>query len=274
MFIFFGSPRFADIILKQLIENGHAPVAVVCNPDKPYGRKKIMTPPPVKLLAQKHHIPVLQFEKISMADAADLPHAQYAIIAAYAHIIPRSIIDAFPKGVIGVHPSLLPLYRGASPIQSALLDGISRTGVSLYRMDEKMDHGPILAQKEVTIDENDAYTSLEETLARTAGDMITEIMPLYLAGTMEAKEQDHARATFTKKFTTEDGRVDMEKDAPETIFRKIKALSPDPGVFTFIDSKRVKLLEAQKNSDGTYVVTKILPEGKKEQKANLHIPQG
>ncbi len=273
MFIFFGSPRFAEIILEKLIESGHTPAAVVCNPDKPYGRKKTMTPPPVKLLAQKHHIPVFQFEKISQTNAVDLPPAEFAIVAAYAHIIPQYVLDMFPKGVIGVHPSLLPLYRGASPIQSVLLDGISHTGVSLYRMDEKMDHGPILAQKEVSVDENDGYISLEEKLAHVAGIMLGELLPTYNKETTKEYQQNHTKATFTKKFTTEDGRVDVVKDDPETIFHKIKALSPDPGVFTFIDGKRIKLLEVQKNSDGTYVITKILPEGKNVQKTNLHIPQ-
>jgi methionyl-tRNA formyltransferase len=269
-FIFFGSPQFGKIVLADLIASGYIPQAVVCGPDKPFGRRQIITPPPVKELAITYHIPVIQpKEKPQVSDLQVFASSiTFALTAAYAHIIPNEVLSFFPKGMIGIHPSLLPLYRGPSPIQTALLHGDTNTGISLYQMDDQVDHGLIIAQREVSIAREDDYITLEEKLAHMGDAVSIETIPKWLDGTVVPHKQDHDKATYTQKFITEDGRVDLALDLPQTIARKIRAFGNDPGVFTYIDGKRVKLLEVQNTTEG-YVITKIIPEGKREQSARI-----
>lgn len=257
-YIFFGTPRFAEVVLEQLIEAGLPPSAVVCNPDRPVGRKQIVTSPPTKQLALAHNprITVLQPEKLDenfieelRALAPDL-----FVVAAYAKIIPQAVLAVPARGTVGVHPSLLPKYRGASPIQSAILDGERETGVTLYMMDEKMDHGPTIARATVALDSlRTDYVALEQTLAKRAAGLLVKALPAAARGCAVPAAQDEARATYTKKFTTDDGRVDdvdlarAERGDPklaEAIVRKINALTPAPGVWTVLAGKRVKLLKA------------------------------
>lgn len=269
-YIFWGSPKFAEIILKKLIESDFPPLAIVCNPDKPVGRKKIVTPPLTKILGEENQIEIFQPEKIDDIFFEKIKNikADFFIIAAYAKIIPQNIIDLPPMGVIGVHPSLLPQYRGASPIQSVLLNDEKETGVCLYKIDEKMDHGPIFICQKIEIRKEQNHIGLEEELAVLAGNMLVSTLPLFIKNKISTTEQNHQKATLTKKITTEDGFVDLNKDNPNIIFRKIKALNPDPGVYTFMNSKRVKLIEAI-DQENEIIINKIIPEGKKEQLANI-----
>ncbi|MFA7201949.1 MAG: methionyl-tRNA formyltransferase [Candidatus Paceibacterota bacterium] len=269
-FVFFGSYRFAYIVLSDLLSSGFIPSAIVCSSDKLIGRKQILTPPPVKELALQYRIPLLQpVKKPHPSDIESLGiDASFAIVAAYAQLIPIETLALFPRGVIGVHPSLLPLYRGASPIQTALLNRIPTTGISLYKMDAEMDHGPLLVQEDVPIHQQDTYLSLEGTLAHRGALLLTRTIPLWLDDALVLKEQDHTCATYTQKFVTEDGKVNLQDDIPDSIARKIRALSHDPGVFTFINNKRVKLLEVKDIPEG-YMITKIIPEGRKEQEARI-----
>ncbi|MGC9603519.1 MAG: methionyl-tRNA formyltransferase [Minisyncoccia bacterium] len=259
-YIFFGTPEFATIILEKLIGAGFAPAGVVCNPDRPVGRKKITTPPPTKLLAQKHGIPVLQPEKLN--EPLDTLGAAFAIVAAYAKIIPESVLKMFPKGIIGIHPSLLPRYRGATPIQSAMLAGEEETGVTLYLMDEKVDHGAILLSDKLRITDNDTYETLGRKLAELSAVLTLELLPKFLRGELKPMPQNESQATFTKKFNTDYARVDPEKDDPVTVERKIRALNPEPGVWTIENGKRVKLLKAEL-SGGKLILKTIQVEGKK-----------
>lgn len=267
-FIFFGSPHFAEIFLADILKAGYIPQMVVCNPDRPVGRKKILTPPPVKVLAEKNDIPVFQPEKL---DAKTITNCDYAVVAAYSKIIPETIITRFPNGVIGVHPSLLPAFRGATPIQNALLSGIMETGTSLFLIDKEIDHGPLLREEEIKIEENDNYASLEEKLAHGGAKIFVETIENYLAGRITLKEQNHEKATFTKKFSRDDAFInplDLEnaKNGKDTflITRKIKAFSTEPGAWTKQEEKEVKLLDCviQENK---LVLTKIQFEGKKPQ---------
>jgi len=270
-YIFFGTPDFAAIILEKLIKVGFIPEAVICNPDRPVGRKKIITPPPTKILAQKNNIKVLQPEVLDSSFKIQVSSFQpdFAIVAAYAQIIPKEILDIPRLGTIGVHPSLLPKYRGSSPIQTAILNGDEETGVSLYLMDEKMDHGTIIAQKVSSI-QGVSFCELYERLANLGVDLLIETLPKFLKNEITPLLQNESQATYTKKFITEDGRVDLGKDDPLLIERKIRALNSEPGVFTFMDGKRVKLLEAR-ISDGKVVITKIQTEGKKPQISSILI---
>jgi methionyl-tRNA formyltransferase len=267
-FAFFGSPAFARDILERLIGGGMAPHVVVCNPDRPFGRKKILTPPPAKEVAIRHSIPVIQEMEKGMVPVA-LQECSFAVVAAYGSIIRKETLDAFKDGVIGVHPSLLPKYRGSSPIQSVILSGEPTTGVSLYRMDEKMDHGPVIASHEIALDDPlITYEQLQARLAQCAADMLLDIIPSYSRDTV-AVEQDHDEATFTRKFTTEDGYVDLGHMAPAEISRIIRALNPDPGAFAYINNVRTKLLEVSADKDGSLHISKILPDGKKPQAARI-----
>jgi methionyl-tRNA formyltransferase len=275
-YVFFGTPRFAEIVLGELLGAKLPPTAVVCNPDRPFGRKKAITPPPVKVLAAKIGIPVLQPEQLDEAFGVQLKRLtpDFFAVAAYAKIIPQHILDVPRLGTLGVHPSLLPKYRGASPIQSALLAGERTTGVSIYLMDAKMDHGPVFAEEKMAIPEGENYSKLEERLAHLGGKLFAKTVPDFFAGTSHPQVQDETEATFTKKFKTEDGFVDEKELAAavrgETvaaaIYRKILALNPEPGVWTVQDGKRLKLLDA-KLEHGSLRLTLTQREGEKPKRS-------
>jgi len=278
-FVFFGSPKFARIILERLIEHKMIPSVLICNPDKPFGRKQIITPPPTKQLILEKNLPVKilqpsdKEELVEMAKNSDILKTQFGIVAAYAKILPQELISVFPLGIIGVHPSLLPLHRGPSPIQATILDGDRTTGTTIFMLDDKTDHGAILGQERMNVsDFSWNYEGLEDTLARASANLLVRTLPLFAEGKVTPRPQDEFKATYTRKFTTEEGFVDLRKDNPKMVARKIRALNPDPGVFTFIDQKRVKLLEVRKDSDGSVIITKIQPESKKPQPAALKLP--
>jgi len=270
-YILWGTPEFTAIILKKLIDAQIPPFAVVCNPDRPFGRKKILASPPVKKIAEKENIKIFQPENPKdIVSKLKTLGADLFIVASYSKILPKEVINIPFRGTIGVHPSLLPKYRGASPIQSVIIDGEKETGVSIYLLDEKMDHGPVLAQSKLPLAEpgyrqlaNSNYENLSNKLAELSGNMLTEILPKFLAGEITPQPQNHNEATFTKKFTSEDGFVDPDKDDPILVERKIRALNPEPGVWMRRnDGKRVKLLEADIR-DNVLHFTKIQVEGKK-----------
>lgn len=268
-FVFWGSFRVSRDILAGMIKNGQVPVAVVCTNDKPTGKKQVITPPAVKayLLEQKLPIEIIQTENPKeIAEKLKSLAADFFVVMGYPRILPTEIINLPPKGTLGVHPSLLPKYRGASPIQSALLSGETQTGVSLYAMNEKMDHGPLIATAAISIEPDETNESLEQRLAQVAADLLKKTLPDFVAGKTQLVNQDHAQATFTRKFTTKDAEIDIQKDQPEVIYRKIQAFTPEPGVYTFSfpghEGKRVKLLAAS-FADGRIQITKIQVEGKK-----------
>ena len=274
-YIFFGSPEFAAIILGKLLKAGMPPILVICNPDRPAGRKKIITPPPVKQLITDNQQPIeiLQPENIKDISAKiKAINADVFIVAAYAKILPKEIIELPRLGTIGVHPSLLPKYRGSTPIQSVILNGETETGTTLFLIDEKVDHGAILATDRLPIVENDSYETLLKKLAELSGNLIVKTLPEYITGKIIPKPQNESEATYTKKIKTEDAFVDLEilqkaqdgtspEDAKK-ITRKIRALNPEPGTWTIINGKRTKILEAEL-SEGKLKLKKIQTEGKK-----------
>lgn len=256
-YIFFGTPDFAAIILEKLVYAGMVPARVVANPDRPAGRKKIITPPPVKqlILDNAWNIPLIQPENLSKSDF-DRRGADVGVLAAYGKIIPQEIIDLFPKGIIAVHPSLLPRYRGATPIQTAILNGDAETGTTLFVMDEKIDHGKTISHAQCPISNEDTYETLVKKLADMSANLLIHALPRYMRGEIKPQAQDDAQATYTKKFTAQDGFVDLEKDAPEKIGRMVRALNPEPGVYTVKDAKRIKILDAEVR-EGNLVFKKI-----------------
>lgn len=276
-FVYFGSFHVSADILEGIVTAGMLPFTVICSPDRPSGRNKVITPPAVKklILEKSWPIQILQPEKPTdiLAELKTLA-ADFFVVMGYPHIIPNSILQIPKLGTIGVHPSLLPAYRGASPMQSALLAGETETGVTLYQMDSKMDHGPILAKGTVPITNSETNVSLEKKCAGEAAKLLIETLPKFVAGKIVPIEQDHGQATFTRKFTSEDGRVDMTQDAPETIYRKIIALNPEPSVWTMNfpgrEGMRVKLLAAERKND-VIRISLIQPDGKKPMPVNQFI---
>jgi len=275
-YVFFGTPRFAEIVLGELIDSGFAPAAIVCNPDRPLGRKKIVTPPPTKLLAIKSSpdIDIIQPEKLDETFIKRLRELEpdFFVVAAYAKIIPNAVLAIPRLGTLGTHPSLLPSYRGASPIQSVILAGETMTGSTIYRMDEKMDHGAIYTQKEIALNAlTTNYPALEKQLAELSSRLLIKTIPALLNGTVSPRVQDESRASFTKKFITENGFVEYSEldaaiagnsDKAELILRTINALNPEPGVWTINDGKRIKLLEARMDGSALKLTT-IQEEGQK-----------
>jgi len=276
-YVFFGTPDFAAIILEKLIKAGWLPTAVVCNPDKPVGRKRIITPPPTKVIALKNGIKAYQPEKLEIPACAgrenlklEIGEIDFAIVVAYAKIIPKEILGLPRLGTVAVHPSLLPKYRGSSPIQTAILDGEKETGVTLFLADEKVDHGKILAVSRLPLEVKDNYESLSKKLAESGGNLLIKILPEYLKNEITLLTQDESQATYTKKFVTQDGYVDLEKDKPEIIEKKVRALNPEPGVWTLRQAQgrpqRMKILEAELMPENKLRLKKIQFEGKKPQR--------
>lgn len=265
--IFIGTGSFAAPVLQSLKDID----LVVTAPDKPAGRKRILTPPPVKEVALSKNIPLIQPEKISKVEFDFQP--DLIIVADYGQIIPSRIINLPRLKTINVHPSLLPKYRGPDPIRAPILNGDRKTGITLMLIDEKVDHGPILAQKEVEISEKDNARTLTEKLAREAGIFLNEILPQYVKGEITPREQNHDQATFTRILTREDGKIDFQKETAEEIERKVRAFHPWPGAWTMINNKRIKILKAKiterkedltiKTKEGLLKLETIQPEGKK-----------
>ena len=263
-FVFFGTPEFAATVLDGLMAGGMAPIAVVTNPDRPFGRKKELTPPPVKrrFKIQDSRFKILQPEKLDDAFIVALKKldAEVGVLVAYGKIIQRAVFEVFPKGIVVVHPSLLPKYRGATPIQSAILGGEKITGTTLFIMDEKVDHGPMLTSASIPITDSDTYVTLAQKLAEASGRLLVDTLSEYLSGVCVPQAQREHGATYTKKFLNENGLINVKEDAPEKIWRMVRALNPEPGVWCMEGGRRKKILAAE-IVDGKLIVRKFQFEG-------------
>ncbi len=242
--IFFGTHDFAVTILQGLIDSPLFDIQlIITQPDKPVGRKKILTPPPVKILAQKYGIKVEQPESLKTFDFTDFKDfIDLGICAQYGLLIPEQVLNAPTYGTLNTHTSLLPKYRGASPIQSALINGEVETGVTIMKMDKGLDTGPILAQKMLEIAPDDTYTDLDNKLSNIGLLTLLETIPDYISGELKPKEQDNSQASTCKQFTRDDGQIKWEKTAKE-IYNQYRGLTPWPGVWTTLGNKRLKLLK-------------------------------
>jgi methionyl-tRNA formyltransferase len=271
-FIFFGSSQFSIYILDELEKAGFMPTAIVTTPDKPKGRKLVLTPTVVKEWATKRNIKVFDPAKLD-ADFIEILKKETGeksvdvyIVASYGKIIPAEIISMPPRQTLNVHPSLLPKYRGASPLQSAILNDDKHTGITIMRIDEKMDHGPIVVQKDITVSEWPPYGEFERMMGHEGGKLLAEVLPQWITGSIQEKEQDHSAATHCSKITKEDGLIDLSADT-YTNFRKIQAYSEWPQAFFFIDHAgkqiRIKITSASW-VNGSLSIEKVIPEGGKE----------
>jgi len=265
-YIFFGTPEFAAIVLEKLTAAGLEPEAVICNPDEPIGRKKILTPPPAKSLIMKHEtwnkIRILQPRNLNSSFKFQVSsfNPDLAIIAAYGKMIPKEILDIPKFGTINIHGSLLPKYRGASPIQYAILDGDKETGITIMKVDEKMDHGEIISNVKTQISKSDTFESLSQKLAICGAELLIKTIPDYIAGKIKPIGQNHSEATYTKIIKKEDGKIDWQKSA-EKIERMTRAFFPWPTAWTYVKLKaqslKLKILEAEISNENNYQIGEI-----------------
>lgn len=270
-FIFFGTPNFSVEVLKTLEEKNFTPSAVVTSPDKPKGRQLALSPSPVKEWAKMKGVQI--FEPSTLKDPSIVTELKIFkpdlfVVASYGKIIPEDILSIPKFGTLNIHPSLLPRWRGASPIQAAILND-EKTGVTIMLLDKEMDHGPVLAQKVIQptggwppyVDE------FEIELAREGAQLLAETMFPWLKGTIEVKEQSHEEATYCGRIDKSNGLINLNND-PRENFLKIRAFRKNPGAYTFIKNKggedmRVKILEADLE-EGNLRILKVIPEGRKE----------
>lgn len=268
---YFGTPTFSTYVLDKLEVAGIVPSLVVTAPDRPAGRGLELQQSPVKEWALERDIFVLQPEryKDNAEVLALLANSDFDlfVVAAYGKILPKEIVELPRHGALNVHPSLLPRFRGASPIETQILEDEKTVGVSIIVMDEEMDHGPILAQASITPEEWPLKTTLlEKILWSAGGELLAEVIPPYLAGELTPAPQDHVRATFTKKMVKEDGLIDLSADG-YTNYLKFCAYDEWPGTYLYVTrhgkSVRVKINDADFR-DGAFTPARVTPEGKKE----------
>lgn len=284
-FIFFGTPKEATIVLDTLLARGFSPSLIVTAPDRPSGRGLQITESPVAVWAKEHSIETLKPETLRTEESLALikekvADTHLAIVFAYGKIIPQNILSLFTKGVLNIHPSILPLHRGPAPVEGAILSGDTATGVSIMVLDSEMDHGPILAQEKITIGEDETTPELLETLVRLGAEKLADILPDYIDGNISAKEQNHSIATYTNKISKANGELsfddiknqntDSAQQTPIQLYRKYRAYSGWPGTFFFIHDRentgsktRVAIKKASYENN-TFIVERVVPEGKKE----------
>jgi methionyl-tRNA formyltransferase len=269
-FAFFGTSRFSVILLEELMARGISPSLIVTAPDRPVGRKQILTPPPVKVWAEKYAIPVLQPEKLKDRSFLEqLKPFTLFIVASYGKIIPKDILDLPSLGTLNVHPSLLPKYRGASPIQNQILNNEQHVGTTIMAMDEEMDHGPIVSQREITFTPDTfpaTYHAVEEKLAKESAQLLTDILPSWIDRSAIATLQEHAAATYTKIIEKADGEISFSDD-PFKNYLKYLAYSEWPKTFFFFEKENKKMravITSATFEEGVFVIKKVIPEGRKE----------
>jgi len=245
--IYMGTPDFAVNTLQTLIDSRHEVIAVFTQPDKPKGRSGQLQMPPVKELAVKYGIPVYQPVKIREQEYVELIQgmgADVAVVAAFGQILPKSILDAPKYGCINVHASLLPKYRGASPIQQSILDGEKETGVTIMKMDVGMDTGDIILQEAFPLDQTETGGELFDKLAVMGGPMVLRVLDSFEDGSATFTPQDESRATHVRMITKENGHINWS-DSAAVIERMVRGYNPWPAAYTYVGQKMFKIWEAR-----------------------------
>jgi len=256
--VFFGTPEFSIPVLEALVRAGLAPILIVTAPDAPKGRGLVLTPSPINIVAQNLKIPVITPESLRDLDAIEAitnSSPNLFVIAAYGKILPERILEIPKFGTLNVHPSLLPKYRGPSPVASAILAGDTTTGVTIMLTDMQMDHGPILAQTSHDINPEDTALSLTTTLFERGGELLAQTIPQIFEGSIVPKPQDESLVTITKKITKEDGHLDW--NAPAVVLaRRVRAYTPWPSAWTLkSDDSRLIILEAAAIDDAPNILS-------------------
>ncbi|MDW8405393.1 methionyl-tRNA formyltransferase [Chloroflexus sp.] len=244
--LFLGSPSFAVHALEALVAAGHEIVGVVTQPDRPAGRDRRLTPPPVKVAALAHGLPVLQPETLrdpQVVATLTALQPEVGVVAAYGEILRRAVLAIPPLGYLNIHPSLLPLYRGPTPVAGAILAGETVTGVTIMLLDPGMDSGPILAQAVVDLPPTARAGPLTDQLFQIGAELLVQTLPRYARGEIEPRPQDHSQATVTKMLKKEDGRIDWSLPAL-VIERMTRAYDPWPGAYTFWRGQPLRIITA------------------------------
>lgn len=268
-FVFFGTSDFSVEVLNSLKKNGFIPSLIITTPDSKSGRGLKINESEVSLWAKKEEIPILKPENFDEEFISNLKTKNHDlfVVASYGKIIPKIILSIPKHGSLNVHPSLLPKYRGATPIPSQILNDDKKVGVTLILIDEEVDHGPIVSQKEVTLDSWPKKSSeLKKILAKEGGEASSKIIEKFIQGEIEIKDQNHKEATFTKKIDKADGKISLEDD-PYKNYLKFCAYEDTVGTYFFKkkdeNSIRVKIKEAQ-YKEGNFKPLLVTPEGGKE----------
>ncbi len=243
--VFAGTPAFAASALQALIEARHEIVLVLARPDRPAGRGLKLAPCEVKKLAEKARLPLLQPQKLKDVQLARLrtAGAQLMVVAAYGLILPRAILELFPAGCINIHASLLPRWRGAAPIQRAILAGDSETGISIMRMEEGLDSGPVYLLRRIAIAAHDTAGTVHDKLAALGARCIVETLPAIADGKLEAVPQNEADVTYAPKITKIEAAIDWRRDAAE-VDRQVRAFNPFPGAYSMLRGEPLKIWRA------------------------------
>ena len=262
--VFMGTPDFAAGALDALIGAGHEIVLAVTQPDKPKGRSSELIPPPVKSKALAHGIPVFQPRRIKTPDAVEELKRQDAdvyIVAAFGQILSQEILDIPKYGCLNIHASLLPKYRGASPIQHVIIDGEERTGITIMQMDAGLDTGDMLYQKEISIGNKDNYETLHNKLMRLGGEAVVEALELLEQGKLIPKKQQDSLSCYAPLIQKSMGEIDFTQTAV-VIDRKVRGMTPWPSAYTHYHGKQLKIWRAEPdqslNTDGASVPGQIL----------------
>ncbi len=245
--LFMGTPEFAIPSLELLVEKAWPLIGVVTQPDRPKGRGQHLVASPVKEAAERHGLTVYQPEKVRAPEFLEIFRGlapDMVVLVAFGQILPKDIIDGPPLGCINVHPSLLPRYRGAAPINWALIRGETKTGVTIMRMDEGVDSGDILIQEEIALEQGETYDRLHDRLAVLGAQCLLRALEGLAAGTVRRTPQDHSQATLAPRLNKEDGLIRWEAPARQ-IAQFVAGLSSVPGAYTFLDGKVLKIYSAE-----------------------------
>ncbi|HLR80256.1 MAG TPA: methionyl-tRNA formyltransferase [Bacillota bacterium] len=239
--IFMGTPEFSVPILQQLIQSEYEIVLVVTQPDRPKGRKKIITPPPVKVAAEKNNLPVFQPEKLTDDFQTIIDYQPDLIVtAAYGQLLPKELLEAPAYGCINVHASLLPELRGGAPIHYAILEGKKETGITIMYMAEKLDAGDILTQEKVAIASDDHVGSLHDKLSKVGATLLVNTLPKLFNQDVTPLKQDEERATYAPNIQRKQERIDWTK-SNDDVYNHIRGLHPWPVAFTTYEGKTMKI---------------------------------
>ena len=263
-FVFFGTGEEAVYALEAMHSKGITPNLIVTAPDGPVGRHQEITAPLAKKWALKNNVSFFQPDKINKEAISKIEKqkADIFIVVGYGRIIPEALIDLPQYKTLNVHTSLLPQYRGPTPIEAPILAGDSVTGITIMIIDKEFDHGPIVVQEKYPLTGNETTPELTKILFTRGGELLEKILPDWIAGKIKTIEQDHTLATYTKKLKKENGQINLEDD-PITNWKKFRAYISWPRIFFFQNSKRVIITDA-KFINNQFVIKKVLPEGKKE----------
>ena len=261
-FVFWGTPDVASETLEILKENDYLPALIITSLDAKKGRGMQIQQSPVAIFAEQNNIPCLKPKELDKEFIYNLEPITYNLflVVAYGKIIPENILDIPKLGSINIHYSLLPKYRGASPVESAILNGETETGVTIQKMKFKMDSGPIIAQEKVNIFPDEKSPDLRTRLIKIGGELLVKTLN---TSEWKGEKQDETKVTFSKKIKKEDGLVNLEKESASVLYNKFRAYAVWPRTFFFRNNKRIIITDATLEN-GEFKIKKVLPEGKKE----------